>query len=168
MRAAGVCIALVAALAPATASAGVSASEKFPSKFVWGVAGAGFQTEMGGGSANSDPNTDWWQWVRDPSNISSKHVSGDLPENGPGGWKDSFAGDIKRAKSLGMKAWRMGIGWSRIFPSSTATIANHEPLTTSDMPALAGHGERNLGRQGQTANRTPGQAPRSGMENRDP
>jgi beta-glucosidase/6-phospho-beta-glucosidase/beta-galactosidase len=86
------------------ATAGASAPASFPSNFIWGVAGAGFQTEMGGGDAYSDKNTDWWAWTHDAANISAKRVSGDQPENGPGGWKTNFAADIANAKAMGMKS----------------------------------------------------------------
>ncbi|MBU3673819.1 MAG: hypothetical protein FGM34_02020, partial [Solirubrobacteraceae bacterium] len=66
--------AVVAALLPAAAQA--APAEKFPKGFMWGVAGSGFQTEMGGGTQHSDQGSDWWTWVRDQKNISSGHVSG--------------------------------------------------------------------------------------------
>jgi beta-glucosidase/6-phospho-beta-glucosidase/beta-galactosidase len=130
-------IATSAALAaPSTALAGASAPEPFPKGFIWGVANAGFQTEMGGGSANSDANTDWWAWTHDAANIAAKRVSGDQPENGPGGWKTNFAADIANAKSLGMKSWRMGIEWSRIFPRSTSSVKIGSTVSTANLAAL--------------------------------
>ncbi|MBU6338256.1 MAG: hypothetical protein KGR19_10665, partial [Acidobacteria bacterium] len=83
-------LAAVAAAALLPAAAQAAPAEKFPNGFMWGVAGSGFQTEMGGGAQNSDQGSDWWAWVRDQKNISSGHVSGDLPENGPGGWGTAF------------------------------------------------------------------------------
>ncbi|MFM9022478.1 MAG: family 1 glycosylhydrolase [Solirubrobacterales bacterium] len=111
----------LAALAPAAANG--APAEKFPKGFMWGVAGSGFQTEMGAGAQNSDPGSDWWAWVRDPQNIADGHVSGDLPENGPGGWATAFEQDIRLARGLGLNTWRMGVEWSRIFPTSTAPVA---------------------------------------------
>lgn len=125
---------VAAALLPAVA--GANTAEKFPKGFMWGVAGSGFQTEMGAGPENSDQGTDWWAWVRDGENIASEHVSGDLPEDGPGGWATSFAGDIKLARGLGLNTWRMGTEWSRIFPTSTASVANGSRITTADLRAL--------------------------------
>ena len=130
-------VAAVLSLAcPSVAAAGASAPEAFPSNFSWGVAGAGFQTEMGGGAANSDKNTDWWAWTHDAANISAKRVSGDQPENGPGGWKTNFAADIANAKAMGMKSWRMGIEWSRIFPKSTAKVKLGSKITSSNITSL--------------------------------
>lgn len=129
--------AMAAALAiPPTAAAGASGSETFPKGFMWGVANAGFQTEMGGGSAYSDRNTDWWAWTHDPANIAAKKVSGDQPETGPGGWKTSFATDIALAKSLGLNTWRMGIEWSRIFPRSTGSVKIGSTVSTTNLRSL--------------------------------
>ena len=132
-------VALAATLALSVvpnAFAGASAPEAFPKGFIWGVAGAGFQTEMGGGSAYSDTNTDWWAWTHDSANIAAKRVSGDQPENGPGGWKTTFAADIANAKALGMKSWRMGIEWSRIFPTSTSSVKIGTTVSTTNLKAL--------------------------------
>ncbi|MFM9054586.1 MAG: family 1 glycosylhydrolase [Solirubrobacterales bacterium] len=111
-------------------------AERFPKGFMWGVAGSGFQTEMGGGPENSDPGTDWWTWVRDGQNIATEKVSGDLPEDGPGGWATAFEADIKLARGLGLNTWRMGTEWSRIFPTSTAAVANGRRITKADLRAL--------------------------------
>lgn len=54
--------------APATASAG---SERFPRDVLWGVARAGFQSEMGGRPANADRRTDWRRWTHDRANIAA-------------------------------------------------------------------------------------------------
>ncbi len=139
MRAVELTSVLAASIAlalPATAAAGTSAPEAFPKDFMWGTASSGFQTEMGAGSAYSDKGSDWWKWVRDPANISSKKVSGDLPEKGPGGWKTSFSGDIALTKGLGMNTWRMGFEWSRIFPKATASVAVGPTITATNLKAL--------------------------------
>lgn len=129
-------LAVLAAAAFLPAAANATPAEKFPKGFMWGVAGSGFQTEMGGGPANSDRGSDWWAWVRDEQNIASGHVSGDLPENGPGGWSDGFARDIRLARGLRLNTWRMGVEWSRIFPSSTAGVAEGRTITAADLQAL--------------------------------
>ena len=100
----------------------VSARAEFPTGFLWGTAISGFQTEAGGVPANGDASSDWWVWAHDATNITAGHVSGDLPENGPG-FYDRYAGDIKLArKRLRSNAIRLGIEWSRIFPASTAGV----------------------------------------------
>jgi len=51
---------------------------EFPEFFKWGVSQSGFQFEMGDMYRRFiDTNTDWWHWVRDPFNVSTKLVSGD-------------------------------------------------------------------------------------------
>jgi beta-glucosidase/6-phospho-beta-glucosidase/beta-galactosidase len=98
--------------------AGVDLS--FPASFHWGVATAGFQAEGGPGSP-VDPNSDWYKWVHDPINQLLGLTHG-VPENGPGTYV-SYDGDAQLAHDeLGMNTFRMGIEWSRIFPSSTASI----------------------------------------------
>jgi beta-galactosidase len=113
------------------------AARKLPKGFLWGVATAGFQNEMGPGSP-SDQGSDWWVWSHDADNIAAGRQSGDLPENGPSQWK-SYRRDIALARrTLNANAYRMSIEWSRIFPRSTegaTTIAELDAL--ADRAALA-------------------------------
>ena len=94
----------------------------FPEKFLFGASMSGFQFEMGGSRGSIDDKTDWFVWVRDIGNLMNGVVSGDLPENGPGYW-DKFKEVHELAKEFGMNAMRVGIEWSRIFPSSTKDVA---------------------------------------------
>jgi hypothetical protein len=65
---------LILALLVAAVHAGpASAAQELPKSFLWGVATAGFQGDMGPGAPN-DPNSDWWVWVRDPQNVQEHHV----------------------------------------------------------------------------------------------
>src|SRR4051794_41839111 len=74
--------AIALALLVAAAHAGpAAAAAKLPKHFLWGVATAGFQGDMGPGAPN-DPNSDWWAWVRDPENGQKKRGSGDPPGEG--------------------------------------------------------------------------------------
>jgi beta-glucosidase/6-phospho-beta-glucosidase/beta-galactosidase len=112
-------------------AAPASAATKLPKNFLWGVATAGFQGDMGPG-APSDPNSDWWAWLHDQQNIQSGHVSGDLPENGGSQWT-KYKTDIALAhKKLNANAYRLSIEWSRIFPRSTAGAT-----TIGELDALA-------------------------------
>src|SRR3954463_14367419 len=70
-------------------------AKKLPKSFLWGVATAGFQGEMGPRAPN-DPNSDWWAWVRDPENIQKKRVSGNLPEQAGSQWTN-YSSDIALA-----------------------------------------------------------------------
>ncbi len=117
-------------LAPPTARA------EFPSGFLWGTAISGFQTEAGGTPANGDMGSDWWVWTHDPANIGSGRVSGDQPEQGPA-FYNLFAKDIKLArKRLRSNALRLGIEWSRIFPTSTAGVDASGGITLAVLQQL--------------------------------
>jgi beta-galactosidase len=126
-----VLIATALAALPATTSA------KLPKGFLWGVATAGFQDDMGKG-APSDPNSDWWAWVRDPINVQQHHVSGDLPEKGPAQWTH-YKSDIALARNkLHANAYRLSIEWSRIFPHSTEGATSLAQLDAlADQSAVA-------------------------------
>jgi len=94
----------------------------FPKGFMWGVSLAGFQFEMGDPAGEAlDPNTDWFAWVHDRSNIERGIVSGDLPENGIDYWH-RFREDHDIAKSLAMNAYRLNVEWSRVFPKPTFSV----------------------------------------------
>jgi beta-galactosidase len=108
----------------------------FPEGFLWGTSISGFQTEMGGNPAHNDPNSDWWVWVRDPDNLSSDGVSGDLPENGPG-FFSLYAQDMVMArKRLRTNSFRMGFEWSRIFPTSTEGVDTSGGLSLAVLQQL--------------------------------
>ncbi len=94
----------------------------FPENFYWGVSQSGFQFEMGDKyRRHIDPNTDWWHWVRDRSNVEKGLVSGDLPEEGVNSY-ELYERDHEIAKEMGLNAYRIGIEWSRIFPWPTTYV----------------------------------------------
>ena len=113
-------IALVVTAALAVPGAAQGAALRFPRGFAWGVATAGFQSEMGRGR-DLDRGSDWWAWTHDPANIADGRTSGDQPENGPGFWRRG-ASDVALARGLGATTFRLSIEWSRIFPRSTAGV----------------------------------------------
>ncbi len=113
-------VALVAALVLALPGAAHAATLRFPRGFAWGVATAGFQSEMGRGQ-DLDRGSDWWAWTHDRANIAAGHASGDQPENGPGFYRRG-ASDVALARGLGATTFRLSIEWSRIFPRSTAGV----------------------------------------------
>ncbi|HVP01471.1 MAG TPA: glycoside hydrolase family 1 protein [Solirubrobacteraceae bacterium] len=133
-------IALLAVLLALPAGAR-AAQLRFPSGFAWGVATAGFQSEMGRGR-DLDRGSDWWAWTHDPANIADHHTSGDLPENGPGFYR-RYAGDIALARGLGATTFRLSVEWSRIFPRSTAGVRTGAAVTLGALrrlDRLADHG----------------------------
>lgn len=122
-------------LSPVT-SVSAAVPSGFPDGFMWGVGGSpGFQSEMGQGRFR-DNRSDWWRWTHDRQNITTGTVSGDFPENGPGGWADNFARDITNARRMGLGAWRMGIEWSRIFPRSTSSVRIGKSVSKANLKAL--------------------------------
>ena len=108
-----------------------AAQAAFPAGFRWGTAVAGFQVEMGGLAANIDTGSDWYAWTHDaenrcdaPFNVPScsPRVTKDVPENGPN-YYELFAKDHALAKKkLKNDTFRLSIEWSRIFPTSTASV----------------------------------------------
>ena len=68
--------------------------------------------------------------------ISAGRVSGDVPETGPGFW-NLYAADAKLAKKkLKLNAFRFGIEWSRIFPTSTAGVDVSGGIGSDQLAAL--------------------------------
>src|SRR4051794_1425539 len=128
---------LLALMVAAVHAAPAAAAAKLPKHFLWGVATAGFQGDMGPGAPN-DPNSDWWAWVRDPENVQKKRVSGDLPENGGSQWR-TYKTDIALArKKLNANAYRISIEWSRIFPRTTEGATTFGELDAiADQSAIA-------------------------------
>ncbi|HWP64951.1 MAG TPA: glycoside hydrolase family 1 protein [Candidatus Limnocylindria bacterium] len=123
------------ALAVAAAPAAARVAAPFPAGFRWGAAISGFQSDMGLDAPN-DPGSDWWAWVHDPANVEAGRVSGDVPEDGPGFWT-RYAADAKLAKkTLKLNAFRFGIEWSRIFPTSTAGVDTSGGIDAADLEAL--------------------------------
>jgi beta-glucosidase/6-phospho-beta-glucosidase/beta-galactosidase len=130
-------VCVLALLVAAVLALPATASARLPRNFLWGVATAGFQGDMGPGAPN-DPNSDWWAWVRDPENIQKKRVSGDLPERGGSQWT-KYKTDIGLARNkLNANAYRLSIEWSRIFPRSTEGATTLGELDAiADQSALA-------------------------------
>lgn len=77
----------------------------FPDGFLFGSAMAPYQVE--GGLIN----TDWYQWES-----LCDSCSGESAEDGPDFWTH-YAADFERAQSIGNNAVRLGIDWSRVFPT---------------------------------------------------
>jgi beta-glucosidase/6-phospho-beta-glucosidase/beta-galactosidase len=93
-----------------------------------------------GFGAPVDAGTDWWVWAHDQANVTAHRVSGDLPEAGPGFW-NFYRTDARLVRrKLKGNAFRMGIEWSRIFPTSTASVdvsGGITPAVLAQLDALA-------------------------------
>lgn len=125
---------LTAPLLLLAAGAADSGARDVPEGFQWGVAIAGFQTEMGR-DRDVDRGSDWWAWTHDRANIAAGRVTADRPEHGPG-FFSLYRHDVGLAsRALHLNAFRLGIEWSRIFPRSTArarTLAQLDRLADKD------------------------------------
>lgn len=110
----------------------------FPEGFRFGAATAGFQVEMGCPTRTDcvDAHSDWYAWVTDPRIVEedSLYVTGQTVEAGPGMW-ELFEQDVARMKADGMSAFRMGVEWSRLFPSPVPDDAAVDALDAYADPA---------------------------------
>lgn len=126
-----------------------SVETPFDASFRWGVASAGFQVEAGcpslAPSACEDRNSDWYDWVTDPAVIAdpATHVAGDPLADGPGWWEQSaFEADVARAAADGMRAFRLGLEWSRLFPEDASDATSVDDLAErADPVAVARYHE---------------------------
>ena len=86
---------------------------KFPEGFDWGTATASYQTE-GGCNEGGRGESIWDRFCHTPGKISD-NSTGDITCDFYHRWKE----DIKIAKELGIKVYRLSISWPRIFPDGT-------------------------------------------------
>lgn len=93
---------------------------QFPDGFLWGSAIAPYQVEGG------LHQTDWYQWETECGEV----CSGDSADDGPD-FLVHYQGDFDAAVAMGHNSIRLGIDWSRVFP--TAESFPDEP----DAQALA-------------------------------
>jgi beta-glucosidase len=87
----------------------------FPEGFLWGTATAAYQVE---GAANEDGRgTTIWD--------TFSHIPGKIKNNDNGDvacdFYHRYPSDIKLMREMNVKAFRLSIAWSRIFPDGTGT-----------------------------------------------
>lgn len=93
--------------------------------FLWGTSESGFQFEMGDRQGlYIDDGTDWYVWTHSRVARVRGLVSGDLPEHGADYW-ELYQRDHALLEDLGATGYRLGIEWSRIFPSDTRGVEVH-------------------------------------------
>jgi beta-glucosidase len=89
---------------------------QFPDHFLWGSAIAPYQVEGG------LHETDWYQWEQ-----SCENCSGQSADDGPD-FLTHYEEDLDAARAMGQNAIRLGIDWSRVFPTAesfpTAPVAD--------------------------------------------
>ena len=86
----------------------------FPPNFMWGAATSAYQIE-GGASAGGRGPSIWDTWcVQSSDNCHGD--TGEISDDHYHFWRE----DIELMRSLGLKAYRFSISWSRILPEGTA------------------------------------------------
>lgn len=131
----------VAPAADATTLTPPNPEVNLPDGFLWGVALAGFQSDMGcptlAPDVCEDRASDWYQWVSDPDLIAdpTAFVTGEPLSNSPG-FRELYPADLARLSSdLHGNAIRVSIEWSRLFPdpatANATTLADLEPLAVA-------------------------------------
>lgn len=88
----------------------------FPDGFLWGTAIAPYQVE-GGLHA-----TDWYQW----ETLCGSRCSGDTADDGPA-FLDHYEEDFDAARAMGNNAIRLGIDWSRLYPTAASFPDQPDP-----------------------------------------
>lgn len=82
----------------------------FPKDFLWGAATAAFQVE-GHPEADGAGVSNWLAFCRQPGRIAND----DVPDAAPDQFH-RYKEDVRIMRDLGVKAYRMSLSWSRIFP----------------------------------------------------
>lgn len=89
---------------------------RFPSDFVWGTATASYQIE-GGWQEGGKGLSIWDAFSHTPGKIADG-ATGDVTCDHYHLWRH----DVKRMASMGMKAYRLSIAWSRILPAGRGPV----------------------------------------------
>jgi beta-glucosidase len=90
--------------------------KSFPADFVWGAATAAYQIE-GAVSEDGRGESIWDRFSHTPGTVASGDT-GDVADDHYHRWR----GDVGLMQSLGLKAYRFSIAWSRIFPNGTGAV----------------------------------------------
>jgi len=88
----------------------------FPKNFLWGVATASYQVEGAAKDDGRGPSV-WDTFSHAPGNTASDHT-GDVACDQYHLYRD----DVKLMKSLGAKAYRFSVSWSRVFPQGYGKV----------------------------------------------
>ncbi len=104
-----------AAASPALAAPSRPADLRFPEGFVWGCATASYQIE-GAVAEDARGATNWDVFSHTPGRVANNDT-GDVACDSYHRYRE----DIGLLKALGVKAYRLSIAWSRIFPDGRGT-----------------------------------------------
>lgn len=89
-------------------------SSAFPDDFIWGAATSAYQIEGGASEGGRGPSI-WDTWCLESIN-NCNGDSGNVTDDHFHRWQE----DIELMQSLGLKAYRFSISWSRILPTGKA------------------------------------------------
>ncbi|GMV58042.1 MAG: beta-glucosidase [Betaproteobacteria bacterium] len=103
----------------------MSPPASFPADFLWGAATSAYQIEGSPLADGAGPSI-WQRFAHTPGMIRDGDT-GDVACDHYRRWKD----DVELMRSLGLKAYRFSIAWSRIFPEGTDRL-NPEGLAFYD------------------------------------
>ena len=92
----------------------------FPDGFLWGSAIAPYQVE---GDLHG---TDWYQWEA----VCGQHCSGESADDGPG-FLVHYESDLDMARGMANDAIRIGIDWSRLFPTEASFPDDPDPAAVA-------------------------------------
>ncbi len=110
--------------AMAVAGCGGGTVSPWPATFLIGTATAPYQVE--GGLHDSD----WYQWESTSANTQMAHA-----DNGPDEY-DHFDADFALAEQMENSALRMGIDWSRLFPTAASFPSAPDPTALAHYHAV--------------------------------
>lgn len=91
-------------------------SAPFPADFLWGAATSAYQIEGSPLADGAGPSI-WQRFAHTPGMVRDGDT-GDVACDHYRRWKD----DVALMRSLGLKAYRFSIAWSRIFPEGTGRL----------------------------------------------
>jgi beta-glucosidase len=83
---------------------------EFPRGFLWGTATASYQVEGAAGEDGRGPSI-WDTFSHTPGRVAN-NATGDVADDHYHRYKE----DVQLMKSLGVKAYRFSIAWTRVFP----------------------------------------------------
>jgi beta-glucosidase len=89
---------------------------RFPDDFLWGAATAAYQIEGSPLADGAGPST-WHRFSHTPGNTTDGDT-GDIACD----HYNRYRTDVELMRELGLKAYRLSISWSRIFPDGKGTI----------------------------------------------
>lgn len=89
---------------------------QFPSDFLWGVASSSYQIEGAAAQDGRGPSV-WDTFCRTPGKVRDGHT-GDVACD----HYNRFEDDVRLMASMGVKAYRFSISWSRIFPGGVGSV----------------------------------------------